>query len=74
MSSQITKLVLVPLEEWKQINKNGGDTYTTVEIPSFKSPQNEEVNGKKEEKQDAITPLLLLLFLIVPQSRERGGE
>ena len=43
MSSQITKLVLVPLEEWKRLNKNGvggvgggGDTYTTIEIPSSK--------------------------------------
>ena len=45
MSSQITKLVLVPLEEWKRLNKNGvggvggvggggRDTYTTIEIPS----------------------------------------
>ena len=42
MSSQITKLVLVPLEEWKRLIKNGGgDTYTTVEIPSSK-PRNQE--------------------------------
>ena len=52
MSSQITKLVLVPLEEWKHLNKNGGggggaDTYTTVEIPSSKL-LNLEI--KKEEE------------------------
>ena len=57
MASWITKLVLVPLEEWKRINKNGGDRYTTVEIPSFKNPPlNQEGKGKKEEEQDAIPP------------------
>ena len=55
MSSQITKLVLVPLEEWKRINKNGGDTYTTVEIPSSK-PHNQEGRGKKEEEQQEAIP------------------
>ena len=49
MISQITKLVLVPLEEWsKQINKNGGDTYTIIEIPSSK-PCNQERRGNEEE-------------------------
>ena len=50
MSSQITKLVLVPLEEWKKLNKNrvGGDTYTTIEIPSSK-PRNQEERGKNQE-------------------------
>ena len=57
MASCITKLVLVPIEEWKRINKNGGDMYTTVEIPSFKNPpSNQEGKGKKEEEQDAIPP------------------
>ena len=52
MSSQITKLVLVPLEEWKRLNKNGGgDTYTTIEIPLSKNPRNQEGRGKKEEQQ-----------------------
>ena len=56
MSSQITKLVLVPLEEWsKQINKNGGDTYTIIEIPSSK-PCNQERRGKEEEEEEAIPP------------------
>ena len=46
MSPRITKLVLVPLEEWKTLNKNGvggvgGDTYTTIEIPSSE-PRNQE--------------------------------
>ena len=52
MTSWITKLVLVPLEEWKRLNKNGvggvggvgGDTYTTIEIPSSK-PRNQEGRG-----------------------------
>ena len=57
MASWITKLVLVPLEEWKRINKNGGDRYTTVEIPSFKNPpSNQEGKGKKDKEQDAIPP------------------
>ena len=61
MSSKITKLVLVPLEKWKCLNKNGGgDTYTTVEIPSSK-PRNQEGRGgvkqqQAEEEQDAIPP------------------
>ena len=49
MSFRITRLVLVPLEEWKRLNKNGvggvgGDTYTTIEIPSSK-PRNQEGRG-----------------------------
>ena len=57
MSSRITKLVLVPLEEWKCLNKNRGDTYTTIEIPSFKKNP-KEGRGKKEEQQqqEAIPP------------------
>ena len=51
MASQITKLVLVPIEKWTRINKNGGDMYTTVEIPLFKNPpSNQEKKGKKEEE------------------------
>ena len=56
MSSQKTKLVLVPLEERKRLNKNGGgDTYTTIEIPLSK-PRNQEGRGKKEEQQDPPPP------------------
>ena len=56
MSSQITKLVLVPLEEWKHLNKNGGgDTYTTIEIPSSK-PRNQEGRGGKKNKNKAPPP------------------
>ena len=58
MTSQITKLVLVPLEEWKRLNKNGvggvggggGDTYTTIEIPSSK-PRNQEGRGKNQAEK-----------------------
>ena len=52
MSSQITKLVLVPLEKWKRLNKNGvgGDTYTTIEIPSSK-PRNQEGRGKRPRRK-----------------------
>ena len=53
MSSQITKLVLVPLEEWKHLNKNGGggeDTYTTIEIPSSK-PRNQEERGVQKTRR-----------------------
>ena len=54
MGSQITKLVLVSLEEWKRLNKNGGgDTYTTIEIPSSK-PRNQEGRGKKKKKKNEI--------------------
>ena len=58
MSSQITKLVLVPLEKWKRLNKNGGggDTYTTIEIPSSK-PRNQEGRGKKEEQAPPPPPI-----------------
>ena len=60
MSSQITKLVLVPLEEWKRLNKNrvggvGGDTYTTIEIPSSK-PKNQEGRGKNQEEKELNPP------------------
>ena len=60
MSSQITKLVLVPLEEWKRLNKNGvggvgGDTYTTTEIPSSK-PRNQEGRGKNQEEKEELNP------------------
>ena len=57
MSSQITKLVLVPLEEWKCLNKNGGgggggeDTYTTIEIPSSK-PRNQEGRAVKKQEEE----------------------
>ena len=59
MSSQITKLVLVPFEEWKGLNKNvgragvgAGDTYTTIEIPSLSSSRNpQEGRGKKQEEE-----------------------
>ena len=69
MTSQITKLVLVPLEEWKRLNKNGGgggDTYTTIEIPLSK-PRNQEGRGKNQEQKEELNPLLLL-FLIIPLS------
>ena len=55
MTSRITKLVLVPLEEWKRLNKNGGgvgggvDTYTTIEIYHL----NLEIK-KEEEKSKKI--------------------
>ena len=54
---QITKLVLVPLEEWKRLNKNGGggDTYTTIEIPSSK-PRNQEGRGKNQEEKEELNP------------------
>ena len=63
MSSRITKLVLVPLEEWKRLNKNGvggggrggGDTYTTIEIPSSK-PRNQEGRGKTQEEKEELNP------------------
>ena len=57
MTSQITKLVLVPLEEWKRLNKNGeGNTYTTIEIPSSE-PRNQEGRGiKQEEKEELNRP------------------
>ena len=56
MTSQITKLVLVPVEEWKRLNKNGGgDTYTTVEIPSSK-PRNQEGRGIKQEEKEELNP------------------
>ena len=64
MSSRITKLVLVPLEEWKRLNKNrvggvggggGGDTYTTIEIPSSK-PRNQEGRGKNQEEKEELNP------------------
>ena len=60
MSSQITKLVLVPLEEWKRLNKNGvggvgEDTYTTIEIPSSK-PRNQEGRGKNQEEKKEQNP------------------
>ena len=59
MSSRITKLVLVPLEEWKRLNKNGvgggGDTYTTIEIPSSKS-RNQEGRGKNQEEKEELNP------------------
>ena len=51
MTSRITKLVLVPLDKWKRLNKNGGggvgggDTYTTIEIPSSKH-RDQEGRGK----------------------------
>ena len=63
MSSRITKLVLVPLEEWKRLNKNGvgggggGDTYTTIEIPSSK-PRNQEGRGKNQEEKEELNPPL----------------
>ena len=53
---RITKLVLVPLEEWKRLNKNGvgvgGDTYTTIEIPSSK-PRNQEGRRKRRTKSSS---------------------
>ena len=66
MSSRITKLVLVPLEEWKRLNKNGvggvvgggvggGGTYTTIEIPSSK-PRNQEGRGKNQEEIEELNP------------------
>ena len=62
MTSQITKLVLVPLEEWKRLNKNGvggvgggGDTYTTIEIPPSK-PRNQEGRGKNQEEKVELNP------------------
>ena len=57
MSTRITKLVLVPLEEWKRLNKNGvgGDTYTTIEIPSSK-PRNQEGRGKNQEEKEELNP------------------
>ena len=59
MTSRITKLVLVPLEEWKRLNKNGGvgggDTYTTIEIPSSK-PRNQEGRGKNQEEKEELNP------------------
>ena len=63
MTSQITKLVLVPLEEWKRLNKNGvgggvkggGDTYNTIEIPSSK-PRNQEGRGKNQEEKEELNP------------------
>ena len=59
MTSQITKLVLVPLEEWKRLNKDGvgggGDTYTTIEIPSSK-PRNQEGRGKNQEEKEELNP------------------
>ena len=59
MTSQITKLVSVPLEEWKRLNKNGvggvggGDTYTTIEIPSSKH-RNQEGRGKNQEEKEEL--------------------
>ena len=56
MTSQITKLVLVPFEEWKRLNKNGGgDTYTTIEIPLSK-PGNQEGRGKNQEEKELNPP------------------
>ena len=61
MTSQITKLALVPLEEWKRLNKNGvggrgvGDTYTTIKIPSSKS-RNQEGRGKNQEEKEELNP------------------
>ena len=59
MTSRITKLVLVPLEEWKRLNINGvgegGDTYTTIEIPSSK-PRNQEGRGKNQEEKEELNP------------------
>ena len=57
MSSRITKLVLVPLEEWKRLNKNGvgGDSYTSTEIPSSK-PRNQERGGKNQEEKEELNP------------------
>ena len=61
MSSQLTELVLVPLEEWKRLNKNGvgggggGDTYTTIKIPSSK-PRNQEGRGKNQEEKEELNP------------------
>ena len=60
MTSQITKLVLVPLEKWKRLYKNGvagggGDTYTTIEIPSSK-PRNQEGRGKNQEEKEELNP------------------
>ena len=60
MSSRITKLVLIPLEEWKRLNKNGvggvgEDTYTTIEIPSSK-PRNQEGRGKNQEEKEELNP------------------
>ena len=74
MSSWITKLVLVPLEEWKCLNKNGGDTYTTIKIPSFKNPQ--EGRGKKEEEQqqEAITPPPISHYPTLWDDEELGGH
>ena len=62
MTSRITKLVLVPVEEWKRLNKDGGvgggggDTYTTIEIPSSK-PRNQEGRGKNQEEKEELNPL-----------------
>ena len=55
--------MLVPLEEWKRLNKNGGrvggggggDTYTTIEIPSCK-PRNQEGRGKNQEEREELNP------------------
>ena len=56
MTSQITKLVLVPLEEWKRLNKiGGGNTYTTIEIPSSK-PRNQKGRGIKQEEKEELNP------------------
>ena len=63
MTSRITKLVLVPLEEWKRQTKNGvggvggggGDIYTTIEIPSSK-PRNQEGRGKNQEEKEELNP------------------
>ena len=61
MTFRITKLVLVPLEEWKRLNKNGvgggggGDTYTTIEIPSSK-PRIQEGRGKNQEEKEELNP------------------
>ena len=61
MTSKIIKLVLVPLEEWKRLNKNrvgggvGGGTYTTIEIPSSK-PRKQEGRGKNQKEKEELNP------------------
>ena len=59
MSSQVTKLVLVPFEEWKRLNKNVGragvgvgDTYTTIEIPSSSSSRNPQEGRRKKQEEE----------------------
>ena len=72
MASRITKLVLVPIEEWKRINKNGGDMYTTVNIPSFNNPTpNQEGKGKNTKNKMLFLLLQLLLILLCGMRRNQ---